>query len=85
MTRYRPPLVVSTAVLVIAASFSGSAAVPADTLRITAAANVTVRTLPDTAAPAVGQLPLGTEVADVGLPGLDKTWVRVKLPDAREG
>ena len=85
MTRYRPPLVVSTAVLVIAASFSGAAAVPADTLRITAAANVTVRTLPDTAAPAVGQLPLGTEVADVGLPGLDKTWVRVKLPDAREG
>jgi len=93
MTRYRPPLVLaSTVVLVIAASPAGRAAspaghasVPADTLRITAAANVTLRTSPDSSSQPVGQLPLGTEVADVGLPGLDKTWVRVKLADAREG
>lgn len=85
MTRYRPPLVASTIVIVIAASIHGYASVPADTLRITAAANVTVRTSPDPTSPAVGQLPLGTEVADIGLPGLDKTWVRVRLADAREG
>jgi len=87
MTRYRPPLVCASAVvLLIAASPTGHAsAPPADTLRITAAANVTLRASPTADAPAVAQLPLGTELADVGLPGLDKTWVRVKLSDAREG
>lgn len=87
MTRYRPPLVAaSTIALVLAASsFTGYARASTDTLRITAAANVTLRSSPTADAPAVAQLPLGTELADVGLPGLDKTWVRVKLGDAREG
>jgi hypothetical protein len=86
MTRYRPPLVLaSTIVLVIAASPTGRASAPADTLRITAAANVTLRTSPIATAPVVAQLPLGTELAAVGPSGLDKTWTRVKLGDAREG
>ncbi|HEX5069734.1 MAG TPA: SH3 domain-containing protein [Vicinamibacterales bacterium] len=90
MIRYRPPLVpVLTVALVAAVSLTTRAASSlaglADTLRITSAANVTLRTSPDPASPAVGQLPLGTEVADVGLPGLDKRWVRVKLADDREG
>jgi hypothetical protein len=88
MTRYRPPLVfASTIALVIAASSAGRAFAPTnnDTLRITSAANVTLRASPTANAPAVAQLPLGTEVTDVGLPGLDKTWARVKLRDAREG
>jgi hypothetical protein len=53
--------------------------------RITAAANVTLRAQPVPTAPAVGQLPLGTEVTDAGPAGLDKTWVRVRLADGREG
>jgi hypothetical protein len=56
-----------------------------DQMRITAAANVTVRTLPAAAAAAVAQVPLGTELSDSGPEGLDKTWVRVTLADGREG
>lgn len=56
-----------------------------DQVRITAAANVTVRTLPTAASPAVAQVPLGTELFDSGPAGLDKTWARVRLADGREG
>jgi hypothetical protein len=53
--------------------------------RITAATNVTLRALPSTNAAAVAQLPLGTELTDSGPADLDRTWVRVKLADGREG
>jgi len=56
-----------------------------ESVRITAVANLTLRTTPSSTAPAVAQLPLGTEVVESGPDGLDKTWVRVKLADAREG
>jgi hypothetical protein len=54
-------------------------------MRVTAVANATVRAAPSADAPAVAQLPLGTEVQEAGPPGLDKTWVLVRLNDAREG
>ena len=53
--------------------------------RITVAANVTLRALPSTTAAPVAQLPLGTLLTDSGPAGLDRTWVRVKLTDGREG
>ena len=53
--------------------------------RITAAANVTVREMPIVSAPAVAQIPLGTELVEAGPTGLDKTWIRVRLADGREG
>jgi hypothetical protein len=56
-----------------------------DDPRITAVANVTLRQTPAAGAPAVGQLPLGTEVVNVGPPGMDKTWIRVRAADGREG
>jgi len=61
------------------------AAPPADTARITAAANVTLRQTPSPDASAVAQLALGTEVTDVSPNGLDKTWIRVRLADGRDG
>jgi hypothetical protein len=61
------------------------ASAPDDPSRITAVANVTLRTSPSSTAAAVAQLPLGTEVTESGPSGLDKTWIHVKLPDAREG
>jgi hypothetical protein len=57
----------------------------ADAIRITAAANVALRQSPNTNASTVAFVPLGTELADVGPAGLDKTWVRVRVPDNREG
>lgn len=57
----------------------------ASVARITAATNVTLRALPSATAAAVAQLPLGTEVTDAGPSGLDRTWVRVKMADGREG
>ncbi len=69
-----------------AAALDGLRAAPlSDGLRITAATNVTLRQTPAAGAPAVGQLPLGTEVTNVGPPGMDKTWIRVKAADGREG
>ena len=56
-----------------------------DSTRITAAANVTLRALPSAGATAVTQLPLGTELTDAGPAGIDKTWVRVKSTDGKEG
>jgi len=60
-------------------------AVKAAAGRITVATNVTLRALPSTTAAAVAQLPLGTELVDAGLSDLDRTWVRVKTTDGREG
>jgi hypothetical protein len=74
--------------LVFALSLTGRAAPSQDratATRITAATNVTLRAQPSPTAPAVAQIPLGTEVTDAGPVGLDKTWVRVKLGDGREG
>ena len=56
-----------------------------DTARITSVANVTLRAMPSPDASAIAQLALGTEVIDAGPAGLDKTWVRVKLTDGRQG
>ena len=61
------------------------AAGSADATRITAVANVTLRELPVASAPAVAQVPLGTEIVEAGPAGLDKSWIRVRLADAREG
>ncbi len=69
-----------------AAALAGLRAAPLpDGLRLTSAANVTLRQTPTAGAPAVGQLPLGTELTDVGPPGMDKTWIRVRASDGREG
>jgi hypothetical protein len=56
-----------------------------DSTRITAAANIKLRAMPSADAEVVAQVPLGTELADAGPAGLDKTWVRVRLADKREG
>lgn len=86
MTRSRRSFALPTTfILVIAASLVGRASGPADSVRITAAANVTLRATPSASAQAVAQLPLGTEVTNSGPAGLDKTWIRVKLSDNREG
>ena len=61
------------------------AASSADATRITAVANVTLRELPAAASPVVAQVPLGTEIVEAGPAGLDRAWIRVRLPDAREG
>ena len=53
--------------------------------RIVAATNVTLRALPSTTAAAVAQLPLGTELTESGPVGMDRTWIRVKMADGREG
>ena len=69
----------------IASSSIIRASAPPDASRITAVANVTLRATPSSTAVAVAQLPLGTEVIESGPSGLDKTWVQVRLSDAREG
>jgi hypothetical protein len=69
----------------IASSLVIHAAAPADPARVTAVANVTVRATPSPTAPALAQLPLGTEVYESGPAGLDKTWVLVRFGDSREG
>ncbi len=54
-------------------------------IRVTAVANATLRAMPEADAAVVAQIPLGTHVVEAGPAGLDKTWVRVRLPDTREG
>lgn len=71
--------------LLIAGDRTGLAASDRDRVRITAAANVTLRSLPASTSPVVAQVPLGTELFDAGLAGLDRTWIRLKLSDGREG
>ena len=56
-----------------------------DDVRITAAANVTLRSLPVATSLVIAQVPLGTELTESGLAGLDKKWLRVSLADGREG
>lgn len=68
-----------------AASTKSPATPRADSTRITAAANITLRSTPAPDATAVAQVPLGTELTDAGPAGLDKTWIRVRLADNREG
>jgi hypothetical protein len=55
------------------------------TARIVVAANVTLRALPSATAAPVAQLTLGTETTAAGPSGFDRTWVRVRLTDGREG
>lgn len=84
----RSSLMSGTFILVsgfIASSSIIRASAPPDAVRITAVANVTLRATPSSTAPAVAQLPLGTEVTESGPSGLDKTWVQVTLPDSRAG
>lgn len=81
-----PAFILVCSLCVSAAAVVGLRAAPlSDGLRITAAANVTLRVTPAAGAPAVGQLPLGSEVVDVGPPGMDKTWIRVKDSSGQEG
>ena len=82
----------SSVVVVFISSFLSAAALTglraaslSDGLRITTAANVTLRLTPVAGAGAVGQLPLGSELVEVGPPGMDKTWLRVRDAAGREG
>jgi hypothetical protein len=85
--RVHSPLIVAiVGTFLSAAAMTGLRAAPlSDGLRITTAANVTLRLTPVAGAPAVGQLPLGSELLEVGPPGMDKTWVRVRDAAGREG
>ena len=90
--RPRPVPVVSRVAFISVAAFSvvgagaGLAAAPAsDVVRLTAATNITLRQTPGPGAPAVAQLPLGSEVTEVGPPGMDKTWIRVRAANGSEG
>ena len=88
LSRRSSPYMSGTFALVtcfIASSSLIRASAPPDAVRITAVANVTLRTTPSASAPAVAQLPLGTEVVESSTSSLDKTWIQVKLADAREG
>jgi hypothetical protein len=83
----RPILFLSTCILIllIAGDRTGLAASDRDRVRITTAANVTLRALPSATAGVVTQVPLGTELADSGLAELDTRWIRVSAADGREG
>ena len=88
LSRRPSPYILGTFVFVscfIASSSLIRASASSDAMRITAVANVTLRATPSSTAAAVSQLPLGTELIESGPAGLDKTWVQVRLPDAREG
>lgn len=78
-------VLVTSSAISTAATLGFQAAPLSDGLRITAAANVTLRQTPFPGAPAVGQLPLGSEITEVGPPGMDKTWIRVKDAAGQEG
>jgi hypothetical protein len=53
--------------------------------RITAATNISLRQTPSADSPVLAYLPIGTDVTEVGPLGMDKTWLRVRLADNREG
>jgi hypothetical protein len=78
-------LVVSSLIVCTLAAQAASTVVRNDANRITAATNITLRATPAPDAVAIAQLPLGTELIDAGPAGLDKTWIRVRLADNREG
>jgi hypothetical protein len=75
--------VCSVVIFVMLAALAAAAA--AGETRITAVSNATLRALPLAGAEVVAQVPLGTELAEAGPAGLDKTWIRVRLADGREG
>jgi hypothetical protein len=77
--------VVLVAVSLLAAAGRATARGAADVLRITAAANIALRQTPNSSAPVIAFLPLGTEITEAGPLGLDKTWLHVRLGDHREG
>jgi hypothetical protein len=83
----RPSVLLPTFIAVIAVLDlkNDVAAQTAGALRLTSAANATLRAAPSPDAPAIAQLPLGAEVREAGPAGLDKTWMLVRLSDAREG
>lgn len=86
----RPSAVVPRSLMFVVASVStftltAFASPQGVSTRITTAANVTLRAMPSPEAAVVMQLPLGTELAETGPEGLEKTWLRVRLADSREG
>ncbi len=94
MTRPRRPfalasfsfiLVVSSLIVCTLGAQAAAPIVRTDANRITTATNITLRATPAPDALAIAQLPLGTELIDAGPAGLDKTWIRVRLGDNREG
>ena len=91
MTRLHRRSVLASGLVVLlihTTSLSGRAAPIQEAVaptRIVSAANVTLRALPSASSAAITQLPLGTEATGAGPAGLDKTWLRVRLSDGREG
>lgn len=85
MTLSFRPLASIAVVLAAGSPIIAQTASPSGPDRITAAANLTLRAMPAPDAAAVAQLPLGSEIANAGPAGLDKTWVRVRTADGREG
>ena len=79
------PDVLRTLTLAALVAAGSTALAQSPPLRLIAASNVTVRQTPSVQAPAVTQLPLGTEVAEAGDADLDKTWVHVVTPDGKDG
>jgi hypothetical protein len=77
-----PAILAATLTLLLIAT---AAPASAGQIRITAVSNATLRAMPDAGSDVVAQVPLGTEVVEAGPAGLDKTWVRVRLADTREG
>jgi hypothetical protein len=85
MTAARHPLPGLLITLAIAAATTAVAAGAHDAVRMTAGTNLTLRQTPNADAPVIAFLPIGTEVTESGPAGMDKTWLRVRLVDNREG
>lgn len=85
MTAARHPLPGLLIALAVAAATTAVGAGAHDSVRMTAATNLTLRQTPNADAPVLAFLPIGTEVTEAGPGGMDKTWVRVRLTDNREG
>lgn len=81
--RHSLPYVLGFALL--SSSANAVAAGTNGAVRITAATNITLRQTPSADSPVLAYLPIGTEVTEVGPIGMDKTWLRVRLGDNREG
>ena len=74
--------------LVVGFSLAAATTIAVDareSVRMTAATNLTLRQTPNADAPVLAYLPIGTEVREAGPTGMDKTWVHVRLTDNREG
>lgn len=78
-------LLMLTGVCAASASADAQQPQPSAATRIVAAANVNLRAQPSASSQAVAQLALGTEVTETGPAGANKTWVRIRLADGREG